>query len=364
MAKKFSQFIKEAKIIYPVINARSPADQEFSDAHPTQVVADPAGNGDAVYNGSTQKDTTRRADKWTGDDDADDAAAETGLDTAGKYHTKQDIDEAFGHIKKGAFHKWLGKSEDEPITAADIKKGLAAGGHAAKMAEFAKASKHFVHEDFKELQEISKKVLSSYIKKAGVSAASHGWHAGHAGASDKDGAIERYQKASRKMKNRTKGIERATDKLVKEELTEEQLDARCIAEELVNEDYKSVLSKHGFSRSGSSYAKSSGGRVRVGEHGDWHHTSAHGERKTGKDHTSLDKHLGSVSEEVDSLQELSKSLLGRYMKKASKSAAAHHDLANQAHERGDKKATAHHDNKSVKRDEGILRAHDKYMKKD
>ncbi len=35
---------------------------------------------------------------------------------------------------KGAFHRWLGKSEDEPITAADIAKGKAAGGHAAKMA--------------------------------------------------------------------------------------------------------------------------------------------------------------------------------------------------------------------------------------
>lgn len=49
------------------------------------------------------------------------------------------------HIKKGAFHKWLGKSEDEPITAADIKKGLAAGGHAAKMANFARNFGH-VHE--------------------------------------------------------------------------------------------------------------------------------------------------------------------------------------------------------------------------
>ncbi len=41
-------------------------------------------------------------------------------------------------IKKGLFHKWLGKPEDEPITDADIKKGLKAGGHAAKMANFAR----------------------------------------------------------------------------------------------------------------------------------------------------------------------------------------------------------------------------------
>jgi hypothetical protein len=47
-----------------------------------------------------------------------------------------------GHIEKGAFHKWLGKSEDEPITAADIAKGKAAGGHAAKMAVFAENFGH------------------------------------------------------------------------------------------------------------------------------------------------------------------------------------------------------------------------------
>jgi hypothetical protein len=47
-----------------------------------------------------------------------------------------------GPIKKGAFHRWLGKSEDEPITHADIEKGLKAGGHAAKMANFARNFAH------------------------------------------------------------------------------------------------------------------------------------------------------------------------------------------------------------------------------
>jgi len=43
----------------------------------------------------------------------------------------------FGHINKGGFHRWLGKSQDAPITKADIAKGKAAGGHPAKMASFA-----------------------------------------------------------------------------------------------------------------------------------------------------------------------------------------------------------------------------------
>ena len=53
--------------------------------------------------------------------------------------------EAIGHIKAGAFHRWLGKSEDKPITDADIKKGLDAGGHAAKMANFARNARHWKH---------------------------------------------------------------------------------------------------------------------------------------------------------------------------------------------------------------------------
>jgi hypothetical protein len=51
------------------------------------------------------------------------------------------LEEAIGHIEKGAFHRWLGKDESEPISDADIAKGLAAGGHPAKMAQFAKASR-------------------------------------------------------------------------------------------------------------------------------------------------------------------------------------------------------------------------------
>ena len=48
------------------------------------------------------------------------------------------MEEAIGNIESGAFHRWLGKPLDAPITDADIAKGLAAGGHPAKMANFAR----------------------------------------------------------------------------------------------------------------------------------------------------------------------------------------------------------------------------------
>lgn len=67
------------------------------------------------------------------------------VEVAGDFFGEASLNEFSFHVKHGAFHAWLGKSEDEPITDADIEKGLAAGGHAAKMAEFAKAARHFHH---------------------------------------------------------------------------------------------------------------------------------------------------------------------------------------------------------------------------
>jgi hypothetical protein len=46
------------------------------------------------------------------------------------------------HVRKGAFHKWLGKKPDSAITAADIAKGKASNDpHVVKMATFAANSK-------------------------------------------------------------------------------------------------------------------------------------------------------------------------------------------------------------------------------
>lgn len=53
---------------------------------------------------------------------------------------------AIGPIKEGGFHEWLGKSKDDPITEADIKKGLASDDpHVRKMANFAKNARKWHH---------------------------------------------------------------------------------------------------------------------------------------------------------------------------------------------------------------------------
>ena len=48
---------------------------------------------------------------------------------------------AFGHIKKGAMHRDLGKKPGTPITANDIKREAAKGPKGAKRANFAKMAK-------------------------------------------------------------------------------------------------------------------------------------------------------------------------------------------------------------------------------
>lgn len=49
------------------------------------------------------------------------------------------------HVRKGAFHKWLGKKPDSPSTAADIAKGKASSDpHVVKMATFAASSKKWL----------------------------------------------------------------------------------------------------------------------------------------------------------------------------------------------------------------------------
>jgi hypothetical protein len=51
---------------------------------------------------------------------------------------------AFGHIKKGAMHRDLGKAPGAPITQSDIRREAKKGPLGAKRANFARmAKRHF-----------------------------------------------------------------------------------------------------------------------------------------------------------------------------------------------------------------------------
>ena len=86
----------------------------------------------------------------------------------------EDITEEKGYpfeLKKGAFHKWLGKDESEKLTPADIDKGLASKDeHVRKMAQFAKNAKKFHHaeaiEEGKDGKEKDVALAKTEIEKA------------------------------------------------------------------------------------------------------------------------------------------------------------------------------------------------------
>ena len=72
-----------------------------------------------------------------------------GTDRKSATHVKQsspDSPSGIGPIKKGGFHRYLGKKAGEPITAADIAKGKASPStHVQKMAVFAQNAKKWKH---------------------------------------------------------------------------------------------------------------------------------------------------------------------------------------------------------------------------
>lgn len=79
------------------------------------------------------------------DDDEMSASEKKKQDQERREAKKRPVEESKSFdIKKGAFHKWLGKSEDEKITSADIQKGLKSDDeHVRKMAQFAKNSRQW-----------------------------------------------------------------------------------------------------------------------------------------------------------------------------------------------------------------------------
>jgi hypothetical protein len=192
------------------------------------------------------------------------------------------VEESTIHVKKGAFHAWLHKDPNAPITAADIAKGKAAGGHAAKMATFAQNFGHVGEEteldearrgtfragsrayfragqtvsrgihaalvarlakekkereedesrhtdaahwdkshrqDEAVVNELSKGLLGRYIKKASGGLNGAAAHAHTAGQNLERGTPSRAH--WKKAVKRINGIEKATDRLTKEEVITE-----------------------------------------------------------------------------------------------------------------------------------------------
>ena len=109
------------------------------------------------------------------------------------------------------------------VNKALVKQGVQTH-HIAKVAGHLKDK--FQREDVEQIDELSKKTLGSYVKKASFNAAQAAYQAGGSG-----GNIPRLQPHMDKLNKRTAGVNKATDKLTKEENTAEATDPAKAAEQ-------------------------------------------------------------------------------------------------------------------------------------
>lgn len=77
-------------------------------------------------------------------------------------------------------------------------------------------------EESEQLDEISKKTLGSYIKKASLDAMSQGVHAGAMAQRGEKGDSEKFNNSFNKGSKRLRGIDKASDRLAKEETIDER----------------------------------------------------------------------------------------------------------------------------------------------
>jgi hypothetical protein len=236
-----AEAITEAnKLIYPVVNARSPADQEFADAHAATVTPDANGNGDAVFKGTIPKDISRRADKWTGDDDADDAAAETGLDKAGTYHKVAEAVEQLQELSKKTLASYITKGAHSVGRLAYKAADERAASNRKMMTDPKTSDEHYDNakkiedKEFKRrkglgkaasklaegvnevLTEISKRTLASYRDRASAEAEGHKQIA----AGREKSGLPASDKVDSVVKKREAGVKKASARLSEAQLME------------------------------------------------------------------------------------------------------------------------------------------------
>jgi hypothetical protein len=185
-----------------------------------------------------------------------------------------------------------------------------------------RAEKKLKKEDVEQIDELSKKTIGSYVKKAANSLDQTAYSAGRHGVS---GGLNDYIKSVK----RRKGIEKAADRLTKEDV--EQIDEMTQGKSYTQDQLRKKM-----------------------QSGNWEATN---DIKPGK-HVEMRHHTGKrvmvhVKESVEQLDELSPNLLHRYVKKASGNMGMHAvDHGKYGDQQKDKKSL----NKAVKRLSGIASA--------
>jgi molybdopterin biosynthesis enzyme MoaB len=221
-----------------------------------------------------------------------------------------------------------------------------------KEVEKRKSKNEEVELEEEQLDELSKDTLKSYVKKAATglkSASRHAFDAGRTMATDDEQSGKSFNKAL----NRGKGVVKAVDKLTKEEV--EQID------ELSKTKLKAYVDKAVDRTAAHAYIAGGG-------------TGQTDKATTKKEFSTAVKRIQGVrkattrlaKEEVESIDELSKSTLGSYVKKANKSTAdnARGSATAGEFEPNKDEIRAKAFSKTLKRMKGVDKATDRLTKED
>jgi predicted transcriptional regulator len=235
-----------------------------------------------------------------------------------------------------------------------------AAKHLAKKAMNAQTQKN---EEVEVIDELSKKTMGSYVKKASgaekpknvmspknvpltkIAAYQGDSETGHFG---KRFNQHTYDKAERLRKNRETGIKRAVDKLAKEEVEQVDEISKAMAGRYINKAKNSIdltAWRQGYKEAGAGSP------------------SKHMEKKLSKRHKGIETAVKKLTkEESENLDELSKATMGRYINKAATK------MGSQGVTAGLKIAADEKSSKNFKdmgkREKGISRAVNKLTKED
>jgi hypothetical protein len=122
-----------------------------------------------------------------------------------------------------------GLSASDPKGSAESDKNLKQANK--RKAGIRTALKKLTKEDFEQLDELSKKTLGSYVKKATTNAIVSG---------EALGKGEKWSKSGQIASKREKGIGKAVDKLTKEEFTLEDYSIKEIKDFMVSEEFQQL----------------------------------------------------------------------------------------------------------------------------
>ena len=235
--KSFKKYISE------VAEPKGAEEKRFKDQHAPEKIKHPVAT-DAQHTGEISKPKAKRKADQEGDADYDKAYAvkeSSEMDRA-RYDANDDTKKKKVTLPKAPWEKKKDEELSPKQKKIDHNKNGKIDGHDLAMIRKKKNEEADSAEDFAQLDELSKKTLGSYVKKASKSAADNARAMRSA-----DEPFHTYRATSDKYVKRIKGISKANDKLTKESVELDEISKKTLGSYInkAHKDYDKQRTKQG-----------------------------------------------------------------------------------------------------------------------